>query len=470
MEKLKIFLLDLNPETDMGSKLRGILESSKNLKDIQLQHEFLKFDVTGISNSDFANTISCYNPDILFLIFSQIHLRQSIALFKSISSDWAELPIIVVLEKYNPDEIFTLLKYGTTDFVIPPLKEVDIVPRIQRLLGPIDKDEVLIKKLKGKIGLKQLVGESPVFKEVIKKISLVAKCDATVLLAGETGTGKELCARAIHYLGPRSGYPFVPVNCGAIPLELVENELFGHAKSAFTGASSSQPGLIKEAEEGTLFLDDIDCLPISAQAKLLRFLQEKDYRQLGSTKMSHSDVRVIAATNIDLEKAVEEGKLRQDLYYRLSIIPLTLPTLQDRQEDITLLAHHFLEKSAAEHEKKVTEFAPDAMQKLLLYEWPGNVRELEGVIERAVLFSEKPVIRGVDIDLQNRKDAVCRESFNEAKSKVIRQFEIKYIQTLLRVYQGNITKAAQEAQKDRRAFWQLIRKHHIDVQTFRPGY
>jgi DNA-binding NtrC family response regulator len=333
----------------------------------------------------------------------------------------------------------------------------------------MDRDEVLTKKLKEKIGLRQLVGESPVFTEVIKKIPLVAKCDATVLISGETGTGKELCARAIHYLGPRVRCPFVPVNCGAFPLELIENELFGHVKSAFTGASSTQLGLIKEADGGTLFLDDINSLPLSAQAKFLRFLQEKEYRPLGSTKVRYADVRVIAAANINLDKAVREGKLRQDLYYRLNIIPLMLPTLKDRQGDIPLLAQHFLKKCAEKLDKTVTEFAPHAMQKLQLYNWPGNVRELESVVERAVLFSEQPVIRDVDIVSQNNKGTACQESFNEAKSKVITQFEIDYIQTLLRINKGNITKAAQVAQKNRRAFWQLIRKHQIDVQTFKTA-
>ena len=469
MKKAKIFLLDVNPETDLGNTLRGILESSRSLRGIQIRHELLKFYETGIYYRDFANIISHYNPDILFLIFSHRQLKQSVALFQSINRKWFELPIIVVFEECNPDEIFTLLKHGAADFISPPLKKVDIIPRIRRLLEQTHRYDAITQRLKEKVGLKQLVGESPVFIEVIKKIPLVAKCDATVLISGETGTGKELCARAIHYLSPRLSHPFVPVNCGAIPLELMENELFGHVRSAFTGASSSQPGLIKEADGGTLFLDDIDCLTLLAQAKLLRFLQEKEYRQLGSTKMCYADVRVITATNINLEKAVREGKLRQDLYYRLSVIPLRLPSLKNRQEDIPLLAHHFLEKYSAEFNSPVKEFAPDAIQKLLLYEWPGNVRELECVVERAALFSEQAVIRGVDIVLQDHKDTMCQGSFNEAKAKFIAQFERNYIQALLRAHQGNITKAAQVAQKNRRAFWQLIRKHQINVQIFKTA-
>ena len=278
-----------------------------------------------------------------------------------------------------------------------------------------------------------------------------------------------MCARAIHYLSPRANKPFVPFNCGAIPTDLMENELFGHVQGAFTGASTPQPGLIQVADSGTLFLDDIDCLALNSQAKLLRFLQEKEYRQLGSAKMSQADVRVIAATNADLEAAVEEGRLRHDLYYRLNVIPLTLPALRDRREDIPLIARHFLHKYATEFDKQLTGFASEALQTLMLYDWPGNVRELEHAVERAVLFSEHTVIRDIDIILPQPKATAYKASFKEAKANVINEFERNYIEKLLIAYQGNITKAAQGAQKNRRAFWQLIRKHQIEVQSFKPG-
>jgi transcriptional regulator with PAS, ATPase and Fis domain len=249
----------------------------------------------------------------------------------------------------------------------------------------------------------------------------------------------------------------------------MENELFGHVQGAFTGASTLQPGLIQTANSGTLFLDDIDCLALNSQAKLLRFLQEKEYRQLGSAKMSQADVRVIAATNTDLEAAVEEGRVRHDLYYRLNVIPITLPALRDRREDVPFLAAHFLNKYATEFDKQLTGFASEALQTLMLYDWPGNVRELEHVVERAVLFSEHSVIREIDIILTQQKASACNASFKDAKANVISRFEKDYIKRLLHSHQGNITKAAQGAQKNRRAFWQLIRKHQIDVQTFKPG-
>jgi transcriptional regulator with PAS, ATPase and Fis domain len=205
-----------------------------------------------------------------------------------------------------------------------------------------------------------------------------------------------------------------------------------------------------------------------SQVKLLRFLQEKEYRQLGSAKIHQADVRVIAATNTDLEAAVEKGRLRQDLYYRLNVIPLKLPPLRDRPEDIPLMARHFLKKYAIEFDKQLTGFTSEALQILMLYDWPGNVRELEHIVERAVLFSEHTIIRENDIYLPDNKSTSCKMSFKEAKTNVVNNFEKSYIERLLLSYQGNITKAAQAAQKNRRAFWELIRKHSIDVQTFKP--
>lgn len=324
-----------------------------------------------------------------------------------------------------------------------------------------------LMQIKEELGMRQLVGESEAFLSEIKKLPLLAKCDASVLITGDTGTGKELCARAIHYLSPRAGQSFLPVNCGAIPAELIENELFGHISGAFTGARTNQRGLIDEANRGTLFLDEVDCLPLMAQVKFLRFLQEKEYRPLGATKTHKADVRVIAATNINCEDAVREGKLRQDLYYRLNVIQLKLPSLRDRREDIPLLAHHFLNKYALEYNKQVTGFSPDAIRKLILYDWPGNVRELEHVIMRAIVLSTKPIICAAGIEISGLETLPIPESFQEAKNRMVDQFEKTYIKGLLLSNHCNISRSAKAAQKNRRAFWELIRKHHISVQTLK---
>ena len=468
MKKANIVIIDLNPSTKIGCALRETIETCSKLNAC-VQFEFSRDSPSVACDRELANVSARFQLDLIIFILPPCNLNQAGELIQSVRKKFSALPIFFIAEKCKADEMFSLLKLGATDFITLPLKNMEILPRLWRLLEHQCEQNTLTYRLKEKLGLKQLVGDSLPFLDEIKKIPTVAKCDATVLISGETGTGKELCSRAIHYLSPRASKPFVPFNCGAIPTELMENELFGHVQGAFTGASTAQPGLIGVADSGTLFLDDIDCLPATSQTKLLRFLQEKEYRQLGSAKMLQADVRMIAATNSDLEAAVEQGKLRQDLYYRLNVIPLMLPALRDRREDVPLLAGHFLNKYANEFKKHINGFASDAMKMLMLYDWPGNVRELEHVVERAVLFSEHPVIRETDIFLPHKKAANCNMSFKDAKAHVVNSFERSYIERLLLSYQGNITRAAKAAKKNRRAFWQLIHKHQIDVQTFKHG-
>ena len=220
----------------------------------------------------------------------------------------------------------------------------------------------------------EIIGANPVFCAEVKKLSRTASCDASVLIIGETGTGKEVFARTIHHLGERSGKPFIPVNCGAIPVDLVENELFGHERGAYTGASISHVGLIGEAASGTLFLDEIDSLPLMAQVKLLRFLQEREYRPLGSSKTLRADVRIISASSTDLRKAFAAGQLRQDLFFRLNVVTINIPPLRERLEDIIPFAGHFLRRYALKFDKPAREFSQAAVIKLMNYHWPGNVR------------------------------------------------------------------------------------------------
>ncbi len=322
-------------------------------------------------------------------------------------------------------------------------------------------------RLKESFGLRQLIGESPVFVAVVRRIPIVARWDVGVLLCGETGTGKDLCGRAIHYLSPRAGGPFVAVNCGAVPMELLENELFGHARAAFTGASAPAIGLVQEAEGGTLFLDEVDTLPPPAQAKLLRFLQDKEFRPLGSTKTRRADVRIVAATNVDPEQAVEQGRLRRDLYYRLNVIRLDLPPLRRRREDIPLLVRHFLAKYNLQFGQSIAGFSPQALAALALHDWPGNVRELAHVIEQAVLLGEgSQLLQREHLDLPATAN-LAPEGLRQAKARTIAEFERNYISSLLFAHGGNITAAARAAGKDRKSFSQLIRHHQIDAQSFR---
>jgi len=345
-----------------------------------------------------------------------------------------------------------------------PSQEEENTYRLLRLVSPTRGDQAALHELKVKVGLSQLIGQSPAFLAAVKRIPTFARSEANVLISGETGTGKEVCARAIHYLSARSTKPFIAVNCGAIPADLVENELFGHERGAFTDARDSQLGLIAEAEGGTLFLDEIDSLPLVVQVKLLRFLQEREYRPLGSSKTKVASVRVICATNVELAESIRQGTLRRDLYYRINILPLVLPPLRDRSEDIFLLAHHFRAQFAAEYAKPVVEFSPEVLRSLRAYAWPGNIRELEHVIERAVALAETTIIGEVDLESPVIAPKPI-EAFQAAKDRMVAQFERTYLKEVLQVFAGNITKAAQAAGKNRRAFWQLLQKHGFSTHS-----
>jgi two-component system response regulator GlrR len=334
----------------------------------------------------------------------------------------------------------------------------------KRILGEREVTQAVTERF----GLRQLIGNSPSFLAAKEHIVVIAPYEVDVLILGETGTGKELFARAIHYLSARAAQPFVPVNCGAIPVELLENELFGHERGAFTGAAATTTGLVQEANGGTLFLDEIDALPLLAQVKLLRLLQEKEYRSLGSTKIRHADVRVIAATNASIDRAVADGKFRQDLYYRLNIVPLTLPRLSERVEDIPLLAQHFLKKYTSAFKKSVTAFSDGALHTLMQYPWPGNVRELEHIIERAVVLSQGAIIEAKDLRLPGAGALHAPTSFQAAKASTLAHFERTYLHALLTATQGNITQAARVAHKDRRALRLLLQKHQINASRFKP--
>ncbi|HJP91147.1 MAG TPA: sigma-54 dependent transcriptional regulator [Pyrinomonadaceae bacterium] len=467
MKSARILILNLNPSDCLGEELRAILQSQFKVEEVKIGEKIGPDSAATECGKKLAQVISRSEFSVIFVVQSADRLKHTRRFFLAPGIEIPTTPLLVVVDEAEPDEMIEWIRELAADFITKPLKTIDVLPRIWRLLHQFSESETELMQIKEELGMRQLVGESEAFLAEIEKLPLVARCDASVLITGDTGTGKELCARAIHYLSPRASQSFLPVNCGAIPAELIENELFGHVSGAFTGAKTTRHGLIDEANGGTLFLDEVDCLPLMAQVKFLRFLQEKEYRPLGATRTHKADVRVIAATNIRCEDAVREGKLRQDLYYRLNVIQLKLPSLRDRREDIPLLAHHFLNKYALEYNKQVTGFSPDAIRKLILYEWPGNVRELEHVIMRAIVLSSKPIIYAAGIAISDSETLPLPESFQEAKNRMVDQFEKTYIKGLLLSNHCNISRSAKAAQKNRRAFWELIRKHHISVQTLK---
>ena len=296
------------------------------------------------------------------------------------------------------------------------------------------RNEVL--KVTEGLGLDQIVGDDPAFVAVKAKLPLIARAEATAIISGETGTGKGVIARAIHYLSPRGHAPFLPVNCGAVPTELFENELFGHRRGAFTDAGSSVAGLITEAEGGTLFLDEVDAVPLLAQVKLLNFLQHKTFRPVGSPSALRANVRIIAATNTDLEAKVKAGQFREDLYYRLNVIPIALPPLRERREDIPLLTGHFLDTYAPAESRGGWRFAPELLEVLQSYPWPGNIRELENLIQEIIALTPPGLIGLAVLPPRFRPPTLLRPptSFREAKAQAMAAFEREYTGRLLAAF------------------------------------
>ena len=386
------------------------------------------------------------------------------------------VPIVAFGQDVNVEALTQLVGCGAFDFVTLAGSDGEMRLRLRRALGLVpslpsgteaDPREFvpLIKALGSR-----LIGNAAAFLKVVRRVPAMAASDASMLLLGETGTGKEVCAQAIHYSSPRARGPWVAINCAAIPPELVEDELFGHVRGAYTHAVGARHGLVHEAEGGTLFLDEIDSMPLAAQAKLLRFLQDKQYRMVGASPTHTANVRVIAASNRDLRFATANGSFRPDLFFRLNVLCLTLPPLRERREDIPRLAMHFFDQARREAGRPLMGITPAALRSLQEYAWPGNMRELKHVLQRAVLLAQGQSVQAIDIELDGAAPLGEEPiSFREAKARAVEAFERCYLEQLLVQSEGNISRAARAAQKNRRAFFELLRRHAIDATRFRDG-
>ena len=360
------------------------------------------------------------------------------------------------------------------DFSIWPCRQHELMCRLERLSNQEEqfnsnRNNIVI--LEEFIGL-NLIGRSEKFLHALHLIKRIARCDAPVIIEGETGTGKEVAARAIHYLSARRDHPFVPINCGAIPDNLIENELFGHEKGAFTDARDHQPGLIAQAEGGTLFLDEIDTLSEKAQVTLLRFLQDQQYKPLGAKRSFQANVRIVTATNANITRLVEQGHFRQDLFFRLNIMTVNLPPLRERFGDIRMLAEHFMQKYRDYYNGPDKHLHRNTVHWLVNYSWPGNVRELENTIHRIFLLADGPTIymkHNVENKDERRKKSTDRRknimsdmNFNEAKALTISEFEENYLRRVMSETRGNVSLAAKLIGKERRALGKLLKKHQIE--------
>jgi DNA-binding NtrC family response regulator len=394
--------------------------------------------------------------------------RNVLELLRWIANNPINSRTLAILPECSSPETVAQVSKDADDFAIWPVRNIELQERVKRMIGwnasnaPDDRE-----RLTGELGLTELVGKSVPFVRALRTLPTLARSGRTVLITGETGTGKELCARAIHQLSARRNSPFIPVDCAGFPDHLFENEVFGHTRGAFTDAHRDQKGLIALAEAGTIFLDEIDSLSPTSQGKLLRFLQDRTYRPLGAERFVSSNANVLAATNRDLEQLVQQGKFRGDLFFRLSVLRIHMPPLRERREDIPLLARHFVDAFSTESGCGRKILLPGAYHKLKMLDWPGNVRELYNIIQRAFVAVEGLEISAahLQIPFADPVDEPTEESFTQAKARAVGSFERQYVMNALQRCKGNITQAARLANKDRRAFGRLIKRHKIDREN-----
>lgn len=410
--------------------------------------------------------------NLIFIILSHCNGIDIPLQIEQILSSKKQVPQIAVLGCEQKCNDCPLLHKIGWDFISIPLKPKDVILTINRYSAFYKSCRYhdFARVLKNNAILNILQGNSSLMMEVKHKLLQVAPYNINVFLQGETGTGKELCAKIIHFCSDRSDKPFVPVNCGALPGDLFENELFGHKKGAYTNADSNEMGMIGSAQHGTLFLDEIESLSPAGQVKLLRFLEEKKYKPLGDPSYREADVRIITAAKDNLEKLVRKGKIREDLYYRINVVQISLPPLNKRLEDIPLLVNYFIERFSLIYNKSITGITSLALLKLFNYCWPGNVRELENCIQEAIVTSDNEWIDVSDITLNkisNAESPNIIEPLTITKQNYIKKFERTYLDKILEVNKGNISKSAKLAQKDRRSFIRLMKKYNINPAQYK---
>ncbi len=375
-----------------------------------------------------------------------------------------ETPVVMITAHGSEKIAVEAMKLGAEDYVPKPFDNDEIRLVVRRALERTSlarENRMLRARVERDFGFESLIGSGAAMRRVFETIQKVAETDLTVLIRGESGTGKELVAQALHQHSARKARPFVAVNCAAISRELVESELFGHEKGAFTGAEARRVGRFEAAHGGTIFLDEIGDMAPETQAKVLRVLQERSFERVGGSKPLQVDVRVVAATHRDLERDVREGRFREDLYYRLKVVELELPPLRDRREDVPALAARFLGQLAERHERPPRRLSPGAVAALTLHPWPGNVRELRNVVERAAVLAAGDEIAAEDLALGGPRDAAADPSglpFGEAKRSAIEQFERAYLLRALRANEGNISRTAEAIGMVRQSLQQKIRE------------
>ena len=422
-------------------------------------------DYTVESADSAERALARFSVAIPQLVITDLRMSgmDGMALFENIHKSNPTLPVIILTAHGTIPDAVAATQRGVFGYLTKPFDSKDLLQQVEKAVAVSGGRN---EKADGEADWRgEIITRSLAVESILGKAKLVAASDASVMVRGESGTGKELLARAIHKASSRAERPFVAINCGAIPEQLLESELFGHMKGSFTGAARDYKGLFQSAEGGTVFLDEIGDMPLPLQVKLLRVLQEKEIRPIGTTQTVPVDVRIISATHRNLEEAIKAGTFREDLYYRLNVVSFALPALCERREDIPVLATHFLHQLASRYKKALNGFASEAMEILVKSAWPGNVRELYNVVEQAVALSTTPIITPALVDSAMRGQIAELSSFESARS----EFERDYLAKLLKITGGNVTQAAKLAKRNRTEFYKLLQRHHLDPKLFKAA-
>ena len=397
------------------------------------------------------------------MVISDLRMEgmDGMALFEQIRKQHPNMPVVIMTAHGTIPDAINATKQGVFSFLTKPFESQELLETVQQAIRLQPASQAT--KAKQQLWREKIISRSTVMESLLQQTQQVARSDFPLLIHSQSGTGKELLAQAIHQASNRRDKPFTAINCAAIPEQLLESELFGHSKGAFTGADKNHTGLFQATDGGTLFLDEIGDMPMSFQVKLLRALQEKEVRPVGSTQSVKVDVRIISATHKNLQKAIVDNTFREDLYYRLNVVELELPPLSERREDIPLLAQHFLTRCAEQAHLDIKGFSGEAMELLISAPWPGNIRQLQNVVEQSVALSTEPLISANLVRHALRDKTTQLPSFVEARD----QFERDYLAKLLKLTAGNVSQAARIAQRNRTEFYKLLNRHHLTAEAFR---